>query len=203
MKVTVLESVMGILGFDENNALVDYVLFPKDAKTVAETLLRMEAGRIVDEQTSLIERLKSKGYTFFIFENNEAARNAHEKLNVAVEIAHPSPAGESLRANMEQIAVQIDFVKEPSELLEWTHRVSMEMTKQKVEKLLRNVTWLWSKPFKPSMILTGLSTCLWDESENGMGCTFQSWIGLSRNMTPTQGLSQILEGEAASLRKLS
>jgi nucleolar protein 56 len=134
MKATVLESVIGILGFDEKNTLVDYVLFPKDAKTVAETMLRIEAGKIVDEQTSLIERLKSKGYTFFIFENSEAARNAHEKLNIAVEIAHPSAAGESLRANLEQIAVQIGFAKEPSELRDWTHHVSMEMTKLKVRK---------------------------------------------------------------------
>jgi nucleolar protein 56 len=134
MKATVLESVMGILGFDEKNALVDFVLFPKDAKTVGETMLRIEAGRIVDEQTSLVERLKSRGYTFFIFENSEAARNAHEKLKIAVEIAHPSEAGESLRANLEQIAMQIGFAKEASELRDWTHLISMEVAKLKVRK---------------------------------------------------------------------
>jgi nucleolar protein 56 len=109
-------------------------LFPKDAKTVGETLLKMEAGRIVDEQTSLIERLKSKGYTFFVLENNEVARNAHEKLKIAVEIAHPSEAGESLRANLEQIAIQVGFAKEPSELRDWTHLVSMEIARLKVRK---------------------------------------------------------------------
>jgi len=134
MKVTVLESVIGILGFDEKNALVDYVLFPKDAKVVGETMLRIEAGKIVDQQTSLIERLKQAGYTFFTFENSEAARNAHEKLKIAVEIAHPSPAGEALRANLEQIAVEVGFAKEPSELRDWTHSISMEMTKLKVRK---------------------------------------------------------------------
>jgi nucleolar protein 56 len=134
MKATVLESVIGILAFDENNTLVDYVLFPKDAKIVGETLLKIEAGRIVDEQASLVDRLKSKGYTFFILENSEAARNAHEKLMIAVETAHPSEAGESLRTNLEQIAVQVGFAKEPSELRDWTHLVSMEMTRLKVRK---------------------------------------------------------------------
>jgi nucleolar protein 56 len=134
MKVTVLESVIGVLGFDEKNALVDYVLFPKDAKVVGETMLRIEAGKIVDQQTSLIERLKQGGYTFFTFENGEAARNAHEKLKIAVEITHPSPAGEALRTNLEQIAVEVGFAKEPSELRDWTHRVSMELTKLKVRK---------------------------------------------------------------------
>jgi nucleolar protein 56 len=134
MKVTVLESVIGILGFDEKNVLVDYVLFPRDAKAVGETMLRIEAGRIVDEHTSLIERLKSRGYTFFIFENGEVARNAHEKLKIAVEIVHPSEAGESIRSNLEQTAVEVGFSKDPSELADWTHRVSMEMTKLKVRK---------------------------------------------------------------------
>ena len=134
MKVTILESVMGILGFDEKGTLIDCVLFPRDARTTAETLLKIEAGRIVDEQSTLIERLKSKGYTFFVFENTEAARNSHEKLKIAVEIAHPSEAGELLRANLEQFAVQTGFAREHSELRDWTHRVSMEMTKLKVRK---------------------------------------------------------------------
>ena len=70
MKITVLESVIGILAFDESNALVDYVLFPKDAKIIGETMSKIEAGRIVDEQTLLIEKLKSKGYTSFVLENS-------------------------------------------------------------------------------------------------------------------------------------
>jgi len=134
MKATILESVMGVLGFDEKGTLVDYVLFPRDAKNIAETLLKIEAGKIVDEQITLIERLKSKGYTFFVFENTEAARNSHEKLKIAVEIAHPSEGGELLRANQEQFAVQTGFAREPSELRDWTHHVSMEMTKLKVKK---------------------------------------------------------------------
>jgi len=134
MKATILESVMGILGFDEQNTLIDCALFQKEPKKIAETLLNIETGKIVDEQTTLIEKLKAKGYVFFIFENAETARNAHEKLKIAVEVAHPSAAGETLRANLEQLAVQSGFVKEPSELRDWTHRVSMEMTKLRVRR---------------------------------------------------------------------
>jgi len=134
MKATILESIMGVLGFDEKNALIDCVLFQKEPKKIAETLLNIEAGKIVDEQTTLIERLKTKGYVFFIFESAETARNAHEKLKIAVEVAHPSAAGETLRSSLEQFAVQSGFVKEPSELRDWTHRVSMEMTKLRVRR---------------------------------------------------------------------
>jgi nucleolar protein 56 len=134
MKATVVESVMGIFGFGEDNKLIECVLFPKDPVKIAEALLKIEAGKIVDEQAALVEKLKSKGYDCFVFENAETAHNASEKLKITVEVAHQTAAGETLRAGLEQFAVQSGFVKEPNELRDWTHRVSMEMTKLRVRK---------------------------------------------------------------------
>ena len=134
MKAAIVESVMGIFGFDENNALIDCVLFPKEPVKIAEALLKIGAGKVIDEQITLVETLKSRGYSVFVFENAETARNAHDRLEIAAEVAHPSEAGEALRAHLEQFAAQIGFVKESSELRDWTHRVSMEMTKLRVRK---------------------------------------------------------------------
>ncbi len=134
MKATIVESVIGVLGFDEKHALIDYALFSKEPRKTAETISSIESGRIVDEQTALIERLKSKGYTFFVFENTETARNAHEKLNIAVEVNPRSEAGETLRADVEKFAVQTGFISEPPQLRDWTHRVSVEIAKLKVRK---------------------------------------------------------------------
>jgi len=134
VKATVVECVIGILGFNEANELVESVLFPKDAREIAERLGKIEAGKIIDELVNLIDSLKAKGYTFFLFENPEIARNAHEKLKIAVEVAQPSEAGELLRANLEKFAVQTEFVRKADELGDWTHHVSMELTKLKVKK---------------------------------------------------------------------
>ncbi len=134
MRVTIVESVMGLLAFDEKNELVDWALFPKDATKIAERLLSLETGKIVDELAALIERLKEKGYTFFVFENAETARNSHERLKIAVEVIRPSTAGELLRTNLEKYAILIAFVKETDELRDWTHRISMELTKLRVRK---------------------------------------------------------------------
>jgi len=134
VKATVVECVMGILGFNEKNELIESVLFPKDAREIAERLEKIEVGKIIDELVKLIDGLKAKGYTFFLFENAEIARNAHERLKIAVEVAHPSEAGELLRANLERYAVQTGFVREADELRDWTHRVSMELTKLRVRK---------------------------------------------------------------------
>ena len=134
MKAAVIECVIGVLGFDEQNNLVEGVLFPKDPKKIAESLAKIEAGKIIDEIVSLVEKLKEKGYTLFVFENAEIARNAREKLQIAVEVVRPSEAGEILRGNLEKFAVKLGFVKEGAELRDWTHNVSMELTKMRVRK---------------------------------------------------------------------
>jgi len=134
MKASIVESIIGILGFGERNELADYVLYQKEAKKIAETMLKIESGKVVDELVNLVERLKAKGYTFFVFENPETARNAHGKLKIAVEVAHPSEAGEQLRASVEKFAVETGFVKTADELRDWTHIVSMELTKLRVRR---------------------------------------------------------------------
>jgi len=134
VKATVVECVFGVLGFDEANELVESVLFPKDPQKIAETLLKIESGKIVDEIVNLVEKLKEKGYTFFVFENAEIARNTHEKLKIAVEVMRPSEAGELLRGNLEKFAVKLGFVKEGAELRNWMHKVSVELTKMRVRK---------------------------------------------------------------------
>jgi nucleolar protein 56 len=81
-----------------------------------------------------VERLQAKGYTTFVFESSEMARNAREKLNISVDVAKPSEAGEMLRRNLDKFAVDTGFAREAAELRQWTHRVSMEFTKMRVKR---------------------------------------------------------------------
>ena len=132
MKAAVIECILGILGFDETNKLVESALFPEDPIEIAKRLAKIEAGKIVDEITTIVEKLKEKGYTFFVFENAEIARNAREKLKIAVEVAKPSKAGDFLRENLENVAVELRFVEEGGELRDLMHKVSVELTKMRV-----------------------------------------------------------------------
>lgn len=134
MKATIVGCVMGVFGFGEANELVDKVFFPKDPRETAERLGKIEAGKTVDEIATLVERLQAKGYTTFVFEDSEMARNACEKLNISVDLAKPSEAGEMLRRNLDEFAVEIGFAKQAAELRQWTHRVSMELTKIRVKR---------------------------------------------------------------------
>jgi len=134
MKATIIESVMGVLAFGEKNELIDAVLFPKNPKEIAEKLEKIETGKVIEEIVNLTKKLQEKGYDTFIFERQEIARNAHEKLNINVDVAKPSEAGEILRGNLDKFATDIGFVKQAGEIREWIHKVSMELTKIRVRK---------------------------------------------------------------------
>ena len=136
MKVTIIECVMGVFGFGEANELVEKVLFPKDAKEIAERLGKIETGKVVDEIATLIEKLRSNGYNIFVFESLGMARSAREKLNIEVDVEKPSEAGELLRGNLEKFAVDVGFVEQAAELRNWTHKVSIELTRMRVKKAI-------------------------------------------------------------------
>ena len=134
MKATIVESVMGVFGFGEDNELVEKVFFPKDPLETAERLRKMEEGKVIEEISSLVDKLRAKGYTHFVFENQEMARSAREKLNIEVTAEASSKAGKLLRENLEKFAVELDFVEKPEQLRVRVHTVSIELAKMKVKK---------------------------------------------------------------------
>jgi len=133
MKAAIIECSFGVLAFNEKNELVNNVLFPKNPQRAAEALMKIEAGKIVDEVKELVERLKKDGYETFIFENSNLAKEVQEKLKVKVEVSKPLPAADALRSNMEGFAVKTGFAANSKEFSLWVHNVSMEMAKLRVK----------------------------------------------------------------------
>jgi len=134
VKATIVESVMGVFGFGEDNELVEKVFFPKDPQETAERLQKIETGTVIEEISSLVDKLRAKGYTQFVFENTKMARSAREKLNIEVTSETSSEAGKRLRENLEKFALDLEFVEKPEQLRVRVHNVSIELAKMKVKK---------------------------------------------------------------------
>lgn len=134
MKATIIVSLIGVFGFGEDGQLVGKILFKKDPKLVAEKLHVVDSGKVIDEITSLIQRLKKKGYTTFVFENVAIAKTVKKKLKVETGIAHPSSEGEILRKNIKKFAQEAGFIKQPQKLHELIREVSLELTRLRVKK---------------------------------------------------------------------
>jgi nucleolar protein 56 len=134
VKATIVESVIGVFGFGENNELVEKNFFPKDPQETAERLRKIEEGKVIEEISSLIGKLRAKGYTHFVFENQEMARNASVKLNIETSSEASSEAGKRLREKLEKFALDLGFVEKPEQLRARVHNVSIELAKMKVKK---------------------------------------------------------------------
>ncbi len=133
MRATIIECSFGMLAFNEENKLIEKVLFPKKPQDAAKVIMKVESGKIVDEIADLIKLLKKKDYDSFVFETANLAKETKEKLDVAVEVSKPSETGEMLRSSMERFAVETGFVKNVDEFSLWTHNVIMEVAKLRVK----------------------------------------------------------------------
>ena len=133
MKATIVESVIGVFGFSEENKLADKVFFSKDPQETAKKLRKIEEGELIDEVSSLVDKLQTKGYRHFVFENHEMAQSASEKLGIDVNTKASSDAGRLLRENLEKFAIEFYFVEKPEQLHVYIHTVSVELAKMKVK----------------------------------------------------------------------
>lgn len=134
MKISVLTCPFGLLVFNEEKELVDYLLFPKDSAKAARILYDVESGKPVEELTSLVQRLRNKGYSEFVFENGETARKIQETLRITATAAELSEIKALLRRNMAKIARETGFVEDSSQLMNWIRKVTLELTKIKVKR---------------------------------------------------------------------
>lgn len=132
MKATIVESSFGILAFNDENELVEKVLFPKKPMEAAKILIKTEAGNITEEVSTLITTLKQKGFDEFLFENANLAKEVETTIGIHVETSKPSKAGKLLQTKPESFAVKTGFVKDATDFSLWTHNVTMEITKLRV-----------------------------------------------------------------------
>jgi nucleolar protein 56 len=132
MKTVIIQFTFGVAAFNEQNNVVEKVLFPKKPQVAAKKLLNAEDGKISEETVSLISMLQKAGYDTFVFEDANVAGEAQKTLDVMTEVMKASEA-EPLRVRMEQIAVEAGFVKDAKELSLWNRNVSMELAKLRVK----------------------------------------------------------------------
>jgi len=102
LKVFIVPSILGILGFGEDGELVGKALFPKNPKEIAERLERVNSGEIIAELKTLIDELKDRGYERFVFENTDLAQNVRERLKVISEVEAESSISRAFREKMEE-----------------------------------------------------------------------------------------------------
>lgn len=132
MKAVIIHFTFGVAAFNNQNNLVEKILFPKKPQVAARKIIEAEEEKILVEITSLVGLLRKSGYDIFVFENAKMARIVQDCLNVKTEALNPVE-GKKLRTHMEKIALETGFVKDEKEFGLWNRNVSMELAKLRVK----------------------------------------------------------------------
>ena len=133
MKATIVSSIVGFFSFEEKGGLIEKVLFEKDPVAAADKILKIENTEVVEELKLLLNKLIDRGYDKFVFENQDIAKSIRQSFNVETEVATPPNVGELVH-NTLQFAIDSGFVETELQYREWTHDVSVSLTKKRVRK---------------------------------------------------------------------
>jgi nucleolar protein 56 len=130
MKAMIIQFPFGVLALNEENALIEKILFPKEPQAAAKAIVRFESGKVSDDFVALVRQLQDAGYNTFVFENGLLAAEAQKRLEIKVEVlSKPSEA----RSRMEQLAVETGFANNTEEFSLWMRNVSVELAKLRVK----------------------------------------------------------------------
>ncbi|MBS7637609.1 C/D box methylation guide ribonucleoprotein complex aNOP56 subunit [Candidatus Bathyarchaeota archaeon] len=169
-RIYIVESIIGLFGIDENNGIIERILYKGGLEEIAETIDRQRRGELTAEVTEAIRRLLEKGYTRFIFSNRALAEGARGKMVVDAEFLENPKACRYLRLNLERIALESGLVREASQLYEMNREISLILARRDVGRALSDREAIIIKAIQT---LEGL-----DKALNTLSGKLREWYGL-------------------------
>ena len=134
MKVYVAETPIGIFALDENKKLIDKVLFPKDPEQIADKIMKLQQGELIEELVEIVESLKQKGADQIIVESEEIASALRKSLNASISVEKPSSGAQAIRARLPQLAKEFGVVESPMEYIPFVQEISMIISRKKIRE---------------------------------------------------------------------
>jgi nucleolar protein 56 len=123
MKAYIITTFLGVFGVDENNKIVGFVPFKKDAKEIARKLKESDL-KVIDEEKKLQTQLWRKGFKEFVYPiNKQDVKHVEEN----------SKAENYIKENLLQIALERKIVKDEEEFNNLFREVSVELTKVQIK----------------------------------------------------------------------
>jgi nucleolar protein 56 len=132
MKCYITCSFAGFIVLDENCALLDYELFPRDKQR--ERLAKMSAGALTKEEEAILKRTVKKYDSIIIETTIPHSRYKNLKDSIKFKYETPNLAGEFLRSNMEDLLQKIGYLQQGDDLKLILHDLSISMTNDRLRE---------------------------------------------------------------------
>jgi len=134
LRAYLVETIFGIVATDEKGNIIDKEAFPDDKEAVADKLIKLEEGDLVDEVISICKRLKEKGVSEVVVENAELARRIAQKTGLSVAFELPSLGGKIIRERLIEIAKEWGKIKDVDDYISYLQEVGYLIARKKVRK---------------------------------------------------------------------
>ncbi|MCK9151483.1 NOP5/NOP56 family protein [Methanobacterium alcaliphilum] len=132
MKCYLSSCVVGFFAFSEDLTLLDYELFPPSK--ISPRLLAIREGKLVDEESILLNRIVKK-YDSIIIETNKGIFNYKNlKNSEKFKFESPNPGGEYLRSNLIPILIEVGSITDELSFRSRIHTLYIELTKQRIQE---------------------------------------------------------------------
>ena len=132
MQASIVESIIGVLAFDDSLKLVTKDIFKADPEEIAKSITKLQDGEIIEELDSIVEQLRGKGFDEFVLEDEQLANNVAKKYQIRIHVETPSQAGKSFRSRISDFAAKSGFTGSAEELYSLLYQVNVLLTKQKI-----------------------------------------------------------------------
>lgn len=132
MQASVVESLIGVFGFDASLNVLTKGIFPQNPEDIASIILKLQQGEITDEVSSVIRQLLDKGFDELVLEDEQLANNIVKKYGIRVHVETPSSAGRLLRSRIADFAADTGFAGTPRELYSLLYQVNLMLSRQKI-----------------------------------------------------------------------
>jgi nucleolar protein 56 len=130
-KVYLVDLPIGAFAVDSDGEVIEYELAPRSIDEAVAEALKVEEGGLTSAALKLLERLKERGVSKVVVEDDEEARSV-SKMGFDVEVEPGNTPAVLVRERLVELALQKEFAKSEEEVLSWLYELNVEYTRRKL-----------------------------------------------------------------------
>jgi len=132
LQAYIVESLIGVFGFDDSLKLIQKNLFERDPEVIGKIVSRLQQGEVTDDVDDIVKSLMEKGFNEFVSEDEQLANSITKRYGVRVRVEIPSAAGRLVRSRMASLSEEEGFTSKPQELYSLLYEVNVSLTRQRI-----------------------------------------------------------------------
>jgi nucleolar protein 56 len=132
LQAYIVESLIGVFGFDDSLKLIQKNVFQRDPDVIGKSISRLQQGEITDDVDDVVKRLMEKGFDEFVSEDEQLANGMTKRYGVRVRVETPSAAGRLVRSTIAGLSEEVGFASNPQELYSLLYDVNLSLTRQRI-----------------------------------------------------------------------